>query len=79
MFQVCDNLAVKKREVFDVTEMRIEGTLAADYKDQITEVEKKKNDGEWRKQHEDMINAIREAKKGPRPASAMDPPVQLLE
>lgn len=76
--EVCAKQQAKKREVFDMSERRLEGTLAEDYKDKITEVEKRKDRGEWKKKHEDMIEAIRAAKKGPRPASALDPPVQLL-
>ena len=57
-------------------EKRIEGTVAEEYRDKITDVEKK--DTEWRKQHDDMINAIREAKKNNIGSNANDPPIQLL-
>ena len=79
--QVCQNLQTKKRDVFDMTEKRIEGTVAAEYKDQISEVEKKDRK-EWRKQHEDMISAIREAKKAGaaagRPSTAGDPSIHIM-
>jgi hypothetical protein len=68
---------VNKRETFDISEQRIEGTVAENFKDQITDVEKKDHT-EWRKQHEDMLEAIKKAKKQPRPASASDPPIQLI-
>ena len=64
-----------------MTEKRIEGTVAAEYKDQISEVEKKDRK-EWRKQHEDMISAIREAKKAGaaagRPSTAGDPSIHIM-
>ena len=41
---------------------RIEGTIAAEYKDKVTDIEKK-NSSEWRQKHEEMISAIRQAKK----------------
>ncbi len=56
-------------------EKRIEGTIAADYKGQISEVEKKEN-SEWRKQHEEMLAAIREAKKQANPNA--DPQIEIL-
>ena len=52
--------------------------MAAEYKDQMTEVEKKDRT-EWRKQHEEMLEAIRQAKKTARPGSASDPPIELCE
>lgn len=69
-WQVCGNIQSKKREPFDVSEQRIEGTVAADYKDQMTDVEKKENPGKWRKQREEMIKSIKEAKKSTRPGTA---------
>ena len=60
----------KKREPFDISEQRIEGTVAADYKGQMSDVEKKENPGEWRKQREEMLKSIKEAKKSTRPGTA---------
>ena len=77
-FQVCQNLQNKKREVFDMHGKRIEGTIAADYKDKTPEVvEKGKNSSEWRKQHEKMISAIREAKKNAPPINASEPTIEI--
>ena len=77
-FQVCQNLQNKKREVFDMHGKRIEGTIAADYKDKTPEVvEKGKNSSEWRKQHEKMISAIREAKKNGPPINASEPTIEI--
>ena len=57
---------------------RIEGTIAADYKDKTPEVvEKGKNSSEWRKQHEKMISAIREAKKNGPPINASEPTIEI--
>ena len=36
-FQVCQNLQNKKRDVFDMHGKRIEGTIAADYRDKYPE------------------------------------------
>jgi len=36
----------------------------------MTDVEKKENPGEWRKQREEMIKSIKEAKKSTRPGTA---------
>lgn len=57
-------------------EKRIEGTIAADYKGQMTEVEKKDN-SDWKKQHQEMISAIREAKKH-NVNKNTEPEVQIL-
>ena len=73
---MCGNLQSKKREPFDISEQRIEGTVAADYKDQI-KAEKKENGGEWRKQREEMLNAIKEAKKSQRPNTASEPTIDF--
>ena len=57
---------------------RIEGTIAADYKDKTPEVvEKGKNSSEWRAQHEKMISAIREAKKNAPPINASEPTIEI--
>ena len=47
----------------------MDGTLAAEYKGKFPEVEHKTN-SEWRKQHDEMIAAMKEAKKAPRPKTA---------
>lgn len=36
----------------------------------MTDVEKKENPGKWRKQREEMIKSIKEAKKSTRPGTA---------
>ena len=54
---------------------RIEGTFAEEYKDKMTDVEKK-NSSEWRQKHEEMISAIRKAKKN-APPSGNGPTVEL--
>lgn len=61
-------------------EKRIEGTVAAEYKGQMTSTEQvteKKDPSEWRKQHEEMIQAIREAKKNANTDSS-EPAVEFL-
>lgn len=74
--KVCESTHNKKREVFDVDKQRIEGTEAEEFMNERNDnLEAPKID--WKKNHEDMIKAIREAKKGPRPASALDPPVEI--
>ena len=55
----------------------MDGTLAEPYKDKIRDVEHKDRT-EWRKQHEEMLAAIKEAKKAPRPKTGKpDPAVQM--
>ena len=79
-FQVCQNLQNKKREVFDMHGKRIEGTIAAEYKGKVIEVDKgkKENNSEWRKQHEEMITAIRQAKKNAPPQlNGSEPTIQM--
>ena len=44
----------------------MEGTLAEEYKGKFPEIERKSS-GKWRKQHDEMIAAMKEAKKAPRP------------
>ena len=65
-----------------MAEQRIEGTEAEHYKGFIGKKRSGKSSnrrgGQWKKQHEDMISALKAAKKGPRPPSAMDPPIQIL-
>ena len=65
------NCANKKREAFDVQAQRITGTEAEQYKDIIKNntsscdadaLAKKK--GDWKKQHEEMIEAVKMAKRG---------------
>lgn len=48
---------------------RVEGTLAEEYKGKFPEIERKSS-GKWRKQHDEMIAAMKEAKKAPRPKTA---------
>ena len=47
----------------------MEGTLAEEYKGKFPEIERKSS-GKWRKQHDEMIAAMKEAKKAPRPKTA---------
>ena len=78
---MCAKQKNKKRDVFDVAEQRIEGTEAEQYKDIMSTTLSSKhisNRGkDWKKQHEDMITALKVAKKSQRPPSAMDN-IQIL-
>ena len=59
---------------------RIEGTIAAEYKGKVIEMDKgkKENNSEWRKQHEEMIAAIRQAKKNAPPQlNGSEPTIQM--
>ena len=62
--------------MFDVAEQRIEGTEAEQYKDAmgktLTGQHFNRRGSEWKQQHEDMISALKAAKKAPRPPSAME-------
>ena len=74
---MCETLKVNKRGEFDVQGQRIEGTLAEEYKGKIQDVEHKERT-EWRKQHEEMKAAIKQAKKTrPKTPGSADPTVQI--
>ncbi|XP_076361880.1 uncharacterized protein LOC143252914 isoform X2 [Tachypleus tridentatus] len=62
--KICQKLKTKKRKVFDSSKMRIKGTEvpAAQVKKQSKEV-KKKTKSNWREKHEELIQAIRAARK----------------
>uniref|UniRef100_U5EPU9 C2HC/C3H-type domain-containing protein n=1 Tax=Corethrella appendiculata TaxID=1370023 RepID=U5EPU9_9DIPT len=73
--EICQKTLSKKRKVFDSTKHRVEGTEAESYlkksnqktrsksiqEKQIQAVSSRKND--WRRKHEEFINAIRAAKE----------------
>ena len=66
--EICANNAKNSRETFDVKEQRLTGTEAEDFKDLDPHHHKVKN--KWKKTHNNMINAIKEAKKN-RPPTAL--------
>lgn len=59
-----------------MAEQRIEGTEAEQYKDimgkTLSGKDLDRRGSHWKQQHEDMISALRTAKKTPRPPSAME-------
>ena len=65
--QVCEkNSTNKKREAFDVQAQRITGTEAEQFKDIIQSQEPQglvKKKGDWKEQHERMIEEVRMAKR----------------
>ena len=62
--------------MFNVAEQRIEGTEAEKYKNvmgkTLTSKDLSRRGRQWKKQHNDMISALKSAKKAPRPPSAME-------
>lgn len=66
--EICSKNAKATRETFDVKEQRLIGTDAENFKDVDTHHHKVKN--KWKKTHNNMINAIKEAKKN-RPPTAL--------
>ncbi|XP_063705457.1 zinc finger C2HC domain-containing protein 1C [Culicoides brevitarsis] len=67
---ICSKAAAKKRKVFDSTKARVAGTEAEVYvkkanKAKTKAIEQKvaSKKGDWRRKHEDFINAIRAAKE----------------
>lgn len=76
LLQICAKQAYRKREAFDMTSSRIEGTMAEPYKDLIVDVEKRKVN--WRVVHQHMLQALREAKREARPTSDPERTVEIL-
>ena len=67
----------KARDAFDVKEQRLEGTEAEAYKDVRTSSSKTIAKDKWKKTHNNMMSAIKEAKKN-RPPTAQPPDVQII-
>ncbi|KAK0163958.1 hypothetical protein PV328_002638 [Microctonus aethiopoides] len=68
--QICIKTTKKKRKTFDITNQRVSGTEMETYVKKPTKkgqtekkVRKPEAKSNWRKKHEDFINAIRSAKK----------------
>ncbi|KAK0182389.1 hypothetical protein PV327_000534 [Microctonus hyperodae] len=67
--QICAKTTKKKRKIFDITNQRVSGTEMETYVKKPTKkgqtekkVKKPEAKSNWRKKHEDFINAIRSAK-----------------
>lgn len=69
---VCQKTSQKKRKVFDVTKMRVKGTEAESFvkKGTVPKEQPKSKRTNWKKQHEDFIATIRQAKEMQRHLAA---------